>query len=288
MDLSEVRGAIAEKYNSDQAASDQAEKPEVKSDSSSEVTAESTPQTAQAILDLSKAEKFMIEGKEYTWDQLNKERLLMSDYTRKTQELAEQRRQIEEQTRYTDNLEVDLRSLKQRPELISEFKKIYPERFHAMADLILDGLTPQQAVQQGTSLDPRTIQKYVEPLVKPLQEKLDKYETEALTKQMDAVLQTMKTKYPSAEEEYAIGRLRALADQNVPITEQKIEEVFKFFHEKDTQAKEAYHREQLKKQSEANKKAKDMGAGGGTPGQAPKRLKLNEVAGALREHLSRS
>jgi len=293
MDLSEVRGAIDAKFSGDQAP-DQAEKTtEVQSDNLQENQShESTPQSAaQAVLDLSKAEKFLIEGKEYTWDQLNKERLLMSDYTRKTQELANERRAIEEQRTFNEHFRADLPKVLQDPSLLSEMAKHYPQEFVQLAQSFLD-MTPRQQQQvmqqQGMQqFDPSTIQKYVEPLVKPLQEKLDRYETEKLVSQLDSVYTQMKAKYPSAEEEFVTARLRALDDQKVPITDQRIEEVFKYFHDRDVQAKDAYHKEQLKKQSEANKKAKDVASGGGTPGLAPKRLKLGEVQNALLDHLRR-
>jgi hypothetical protein len=253
---------------------------------------ENTPELkAQAVLDLSKAEKFMLDGKEYTYDKLRKEMLLQADYTRKTQEIATERQYMAQQKELNEHFKADLPKVLQNPELLAEMKRHYPEEFVKMAESFLE-LSPrqqQQAMgQQGMSVDPQSIRKLVEPLVKPIQDKLDKYETEALTKQLDTIVTQMKTKFPSADEEYAIARLRALSDQNVPITEQKIEEVFKYFHEKDIESKETYHREKLKKQSEANKKGSDIAAGGGTPGQAPTKLKLNEVAGALTDHLRRS
>lgn len=285
MDLSEVQGAITEKY-SDQASSDQAEKPQVSEPTENQSQKESS---AQAVLDLSKAEKFLIEGKEYTWDQLNKERLLMSDYTRKTQEIANERRSLEEQRSLNEHFKADLPKVLQNPQLMADVMRHYPREFVDMFQTLLD-MGPkqqQQVMEQGMQLDSRTIQKFVDPMIKPLQEKLDRYETEALTKQLDAVYTQMKTKYPSADEEFVTARLRAMDDQKIQITDSKIEEVFKFFHDKDTQGKDAYHKEQLKKQSEATAKAKDAPSGGATPGLAPKRLKLDEVQGAFLEHMRR-
>ncbi len=287
MDLSEVHGAIDAKYG-DQ-ASDQPEKPQ--SDASTENQShESTPKEPnQAVFDLSKAEKFLFEGKEYTLDQLKKERLMMSDYTRKTQEIAEERRQIETERNLTQHFKADLPKVLQNPDLIGEMARHYPPEMVALARQFLE-MTPrqqQEAMGQGTGFDPKSIQKLVEPMMKPLQDKIDRYETETLTKQLDSIYSTMKGKYPSADEEFVTARLQALDHQRIPITQEKIEETFKYFHDKDLQAKDSYHKEQLKKQSEATKKAKDVASGGGTPGVGPKRLKLSEVPGALKEHLLR-
>jgi hypothetical protein len=57
----------------------------------------------QAILDLSKAEKFIFNGKEMTPKDLEKGFMLEADYRRKTQELAETRK-------YAENIHADLRS----------------------------------------------------------------------------------------------------------------------------------------------------------------------------------
>ncbi len=102
----------------------------------------------------------------------------------------------------------------------------------------------------------------------------------------------MKTKYPDFQdgrlERFVLSELQALADQDIKITPDKIEETFKSLNGWMTDSRESYHKAQLKKQSEANKKGSDMGAGGGTPGQAPQRLKLNQVAGALSDHFKRT
>lgn len=294
VDFEGVREELATKFSeqsSDQPVGNQAKESEAQEQNQSQSEAqEQAKSEAQALLDLSKVEKFMFDGKEYTLKQLQQERMLQSDYTRKAQELSRERQAIQERQSLEKHFHADLPKVLRDPSLIWELSKHYPKEFVELAQTYLD-MSPKQQQQmldqqQGTSLDPRTIQKYVEQSVKPLQEKLDQYETQVVTKQFEVVFDKMKSKYQNAEDEYVLARLQALDAQKIPLTEDKVEEVFKYFHEKDIQAKETYHKEQLKKQSEANKKAKDVGPGGGTPGQAPKKLKLGEAQEALIKHLS--
>lgn len=285
-----IEKSIEDKFSSDQDKGNQPST-EAKSDSSQDSAPESKQSEAQALFDLSKADKFLLDGKEYTKDQLIKERLLMSDYTRKTQELAEQRRQFEETSKYDANLKSDLRKVLQDPSLVDRFKQIYPKEYHDIVDAYLERAQAGQPQTQGGSLDPNLIKKYVEPMVKPLQEKLDRYETEAATKQLDLKFQELSKKYPDAKDEFVLARLQTLAAQNVNITDEKIEEVFKYFDEDRKKDRESYHKEQLNKQKTANKDARDVASGGGIPGQSPKKLSMKnpkEIEQALEAHLRRS
>ncbi len=301
MDFSGVREQIAEKYSSDQGSSDQPEastnEPTVeqsaKSDplESNNQSQETKTEQAQALIDLSKAEKFLFDGKEYTLAQLQQERMLQSDYTRKTQEIANERRALQEQQTLQEHFRADLPKVLRDPSLLSQLAQHYPREFVELAQTYLDMSPAQKQMMDqnsGTqSFDPRTIQRHVETMVKPLQDELNNIKTEGMVKQLDSIFTSMKTKYPGVEDEFALARLQAMDAKRIPITEQRIEEVFKYFHDKDIQSKDAYHKEQLKKQSEANRRSKDVAPGGGTPGQAPKRLKFGEVGAALKEHLSR-
>lgn len=296
MDFSGVREQIADKF-SDQGSSDQPETSAIETEQSASQSEAPQPnqsqetksEQAQALIDLSKVEKFKIDGEELTLEQFKQERMRQSDYTRKTQEIAAERKAIQEQQSLNDHFRADLPKILRDPSLLSEMSRHYPKEFVELAQAYLE-LSPtqqQQVTNQGTNLDPRTIQKYVDTAVRPLQEKFERQETETQVKQLESIFSSMKTKYPGVEDEFALARLQALDSQKIPITEQKIEEVFKYFYDKDRQGKDAYHKEQLKKQSEANRKSRDVAPGGGTPGQAPRRMKLGEVAGALKDHLTR-
>ncbi len=242
----------------------------------------SSDSKAQAIFDLSKAEKFMLNGKEMTLKQLEAERMMQSDYTRKMQEMSKDRE-------YRDNLEADLAKIERDPRLLAEFKSIYPRHYHRAADFAARGRTQEQG-EQGTTTQDDLVKQLVEDAVGPIRDELSQYKTDKAVTQLDGIFSEMKTKYTAADEEFVLARLQLLKDQEVPINKAKIEEVFKHFHEKDQKSKEAYHMEQLNKQKLANNKAKDVPSGGGIPGQAPKKFSMNntkEIEDAMIAHLSR-
>lgn len=227
---------------------------------------------AQAILDLSKVEKFKLDGKEMTLKQLMSERMMQQDYTRKMQEAAKDRE-------YRDNFEADLAKIERNPQLLSEFKKIYPKQYHRAADYAARGISqPGQTQERGTDTQTDLVKQIVEETVGPIRSELDSYKTEAAVKQLDAVFSEMKLKYPDAKEKYALAELQALKDMDIPINQEKIDEVFKSLHEETKKLKESYHLEQINKQKQANAKAKDVPSGGGIPGQAPPKQKLRTEA----------
>lgn len=249
----------------------------------------SPSESAQAILDLEKAEKFLIGGKEYTWKQLQSERMLQSDYTRKTQAFAKEREQFEQQREMDSNFRADLPKILSNPQRLYELAQHYPKEYVDLARQYLE-LTPaqqRQVTEGGSSFDLNGLERILENRLKPLVDRLDQTETSAVHKQLDATFTAMQTKYPGVDEEFVLARLQGLRANGRDIDDQQIEDVFKSLHERDQQRLEGYHKERLLKQSEANKKARDSAPGGGIPGQAPKKLKLGDVGAALRERFSR-
>ncbi len=271
--------AVEEKFGdqSSSAASDGQAAPEVKESSDQaqgrQESNGSTESKAQAIYDLSKAEKFMLNGKEMTLKDLESRMMLQSDYTKKMQEIAKDRE-------YRDNFESDLAKIERNPQLLVEFKKIYPRSYHRAAEYAAKGISSQEPTQrQDTNTQDKLIEDLVESKIGPIRNELDQYKTEAAVKQLDGIFSEMKGKFPQAEEEFVLARLQALKDQEVQIDKSKIEEVFKHFHDRDQKSKESYHLEQLNKQKTANSKARDVPSGGGIPGQAPKKHNLSTEKG---------
>jgi hypothetical protein len=240
---------------------------------------------AQAIFDLSQAKEFMFKGQKMTLKDLESRMMMQSDYTKKMQEFSQDRK-------YRDNLETDIEALRQNPNLLSKFKEVYPKHYHKAAEYAVSNAGQSQQQTQGTPTQDHLVKQLVNEAIGPIRSELDQYKTDAAVKQIEAVFETMKTKFPQAEEEFVLARLQMLKDQDVPINQAKIQEVFKHFHDRDQQAKEAYHMDKLNKQKQANQKAKDVPSGGGTPGQAPKKYKslsdLDSVQKDLYNHLTRT
>ncbi len=240
---------------------------------------------AAAIFDLSKAQKVLWEGKEYTLDQLKKERMLHADYTRKTQEFANERKQFEQQRELDQHFRADLPKVLSNPALLNVMAQHYPAEYVNLARQYLQ-LTPQEkrevAQEYGTSLDLQGVEKIIENRLKPIIEKFDQQEILGIQKSLDSTFDSLKTKYPGVNEKWVLSELQALtAQEGYKVTNEEIERVFKEIHDADRASKEAYHKEKLQEQSKANKKGRDIAIGGATPGTAPQRIKLKDARDAF-------
>ena len=78
------------------------------------------------------------------------------DYTRKTQEIAQERR-------YFANLDADLEKVRNNPSLAEEFKRIYPEQYHNFLRYTQSNSAtrPQSAASgQATNVDPELMSRF--------------------------------------------------------------------------------------------------------------------------------
>lgn len=258
-------------------------------DSSSQIEAstEKTPAEAQAIADLSKFQKFTLDGKELTLDQLRKERMLQADYSRKTQELAKQRQDTE---KFESNVWADLEKVKRNPQLAQEFKRLYPAKYHTALRFVQQGGDPAQATQQQQGLPPE------------LEERFNRYDqfidetsrakVEAEQQALEANLQTFETnllkKYPKADviaaytfAENAKAKLEQETGQKMSpkdLNEKFMEPFFKAAHENQVKLFNQWQKEMAKQARDTHRVASDTGRGGGTPGGAPSKMRLKDVA----------
>lgn len=225
---------------------------------------------APALTDIGSLEKFRFEGKEWTPKDLKSAFMMQSDYTNKTKEIAKERR-------FYAELEADLEHVKTNPALASEFKRLYPESFHSYLKYVLPAQGAQQAAAQGapeaSDIDPR-IKSEIEQLRKIVTE--DK--VTAQTAKLEAWDNAFQSKYPNADIEAVYSEAAKLDAKGTKITEQLWESLYKASESKFTGRADAYYKAKLEKQKLATAEAKDIGSGGGTPGQAPRRPRLKDVA----------
>lgn len=248
-------------------------------------TQQSSERTEQAILDLSKHDKFQIAGRELTRDQLSKlldqEKQFQSmnkDYTQKTQSLSSERKAFAEEQKFYKALPYDLLALRQDPTRVSEFIRLYPQQFHQYAENILKeassqvqaGGNPQQQSQyRGPVQDVQTLSRL---------ENLEKFYNEQRVsekeREINNTITNLSSKYPDASnfKEMVLGRAFEAHNQGVELTESAWEDIFKQVNGEVGQLLKAKYGNLVKQQTEANKKAKDVGAGGGTVGQSPKKF----------------
>jgi hypothetical protein len=93
-----------------------------------------TPEAAPELVDLDTMDKFKFGGREWTPKELEAAYMRQQDYSRKTQEIAQERK-------YYDNLPYDLDMVKNNPALVNQFKQVYPAKFHSWIDSCRTGKT---------------------------------------------------------------------------------------------------------------------------------------------------
>lgn len=240
----------------------------------SESYSEQAPQTAapsQDFVDLDSVSKFRFGGKEWTPKEFQGAYMMQADYTRKTQQLAEERK-------YFDNLNADLAAVKQNPTLEAKFREIYPAKYHAYLDYVAQkkeaqgNQNNQQNYQQN---DPAYMRRF-----EALEADMNARKVEAINAELDARFKTLSERYPLADEEAAIARAQALHSKGIQLTDTVWDKVWKEVSDKNMERFKKYGSEQVNKQKTANQKGKDAAPGGGIPGQAPKRPRTIKEASA--------
>jgi hypothetical protein len=240
----------------------------------------------QAARDLKKAveldelDEFMFKGKKYTPEQFDNERLMQSDYTKKTQAISEERK-------FFANLESDLAAVKENPHLAADFKNIYPERFHNYLDLV-HGPSQSKAIEtdddKAAELSDGARKKLdeLEKRVAFREIQAKEREVQATVKHLDAVFETLQQKYPYAIDDAVSTRGMQLmekhqGDPEFKMTDRVWERLFKQDNERNQARFEANYKKMVDEQLAASKKGADTGPGGSAPGQPPKRRSFAEA-----------
>lgn len=246
-----------------------------------------TAQAAPSIVDLDAVEKFKFAGREWTPKDFQGAYMMQSDYTKKTQALAEERK-------YYDNLGADLAAVKTNPSLAAKFKAIYPEKFHSF----LGYVAPTTPTSQ-TQVQPEGAEKSQGQPNPELMERLERIEhdfmerkIQAINAELDAKFKTLSGKYPMADEDSVVARAQALLEakrQSAPLNEQsqvtvsdkEWDDLWKSSHDRVQGLASKHYSETVNKQKNANKSGKDVASGGGIGGQAPKQPKSIREASRL-------
>lgn len=252
-----------------------------------EIQAAPEAKSPQEIADLAKLSKFMLDGKEYTYDELKKERMRLEDYTRKTQELAEKRKTFETESKYAVNFDKDLEVLMAQPWRADEFRKLYPKEYHRHADKIerlykqapaLWSTSETQDQGQQRSTQQPDIKKLIEETVserlRPMEEKEARDAERTYLAEMDARETKLMQKYKRANkfEVYAAAEyLSKEGEDGQPkqLADQDWEKLFKDSHERTVAMIKEARADEFNQQKQANKQLKDVQSGGGVPGEAP-------------------
>lgn len=242
------------------------------------------------LADLDKLEKFKWNGKVMTAKELKAMAMMQSDYTKKTQAIAEQKK-------YQENLAFDLENVKNNPSLVDAFKRIYPKEYHRFIDFVVSNATGTEAkVQpaQGQAAEaPKVEAAKPEAEVKPdprLEELYNHYQEtqqQAATEKVNALFDRLNQKFPDADEGKIIAKVQSLIELSQRDnrysrpTDKDIESMFKNEHEKYNSTLKERLSKMIAEQKKANVKGSAPLGGGGTPGQAPVMPRTIKEAGQL-------
>lgn len=223
--------------------------------------------------DLDKAEKVRWEGKEYTPDQFRKLMMFQSDYTKKMQTISEEKK-------YISSLRYDLQAVRGNPKLAAEFMKIYPKEFHAY----LDDVMPQ---------DWKTKQSDESNLPPEIKEKLERFDSYIKDQEVsreeaniEKITSSLAQKYPDAIEDVVLARAQAIVEQGHNLTREDWDKLYKTSHDFMVKKMAEKQNKQFDAQKNANLRGRGIGPGGGTPGQAPRKMSMKEATEAAIQDLS--
>lgn len=255
----------------------------------------SQAQVAAAIAELDKMEKFKFQGKEWTPKDLEKAMLRQSDYTKKTQELAEQRKAFEKEQRFAEALAYDLEYVRKNPTQasINEFISIYPEKYHGHLKKVIEELqsgqtqeTAQPKSQPQSSYDLQTAAD-----IKQMKEFIHKQEVAKNTSMINGWVDKYSKlvenpKSRALATKIAIANVFEAHNQGTEVTEAMFEDAFKSVAAELKEAVSGEYKELVTKQTQANAKARDVDPGGGTVGRAPAKMSFAQATQAAIKHLS--
>lgn len=248
----------------------------------------------QELLELDKLEKFKWRGKEYSPKDLENMTLMRQDYTKKTQELAETRK-------FVDNFDYDLDKVLENPNLMAKFKEVYPPQFVEKAEKILQRVWGQKETDNSqVTKKEATPDSGLPPEIADKLSKLDRLEkwmlsqeeekynarVESIQKELDSKMNEFASKYKFADRDAVENKLSALIDHGQEITPEVIERVFKEKHEGYLKLAREEIKQEQQKQLKANAKAREAGPGGDAPAAAPKTLNLKQAREAMLRELN--
>lgn len=276
----------------EQALSNPASEPQSTPEVDVKQEAHSGDAPGENLTDIEKLERFRFEGRDWEPKELKRALLRNEDYTRKTQELSQERKQFEhsrgEFDWYRQNFEKDLPKVLENPALFEELKKHYPEQFHKLAEVALSRL-PQHGTPPANELE-----KQVKELLSwrgEIQSEIQKANEAKADAMLDTWYAELSKKYAEADSEVVTNRAFLLAEklqgQRPPVefSKEHLERIFKADHESREKRYSEKYRSKVEEQKKTSSRGKDTGAGGGIPGSAP--VKAKTIKEATKEALAR-
>lgn len=264
----------------------------------------SAPDSSSDVTDISKLEKFMFEGKEYTGDEFKKKFIPHSLYTKKNQEYARERQEYEAKVQelnkleeFDKNFDADLETVLREPNRINEFKQLYPVRYHSYVDRML-----REAQSRGTQTQTQGDQPRMDRATEDRLSKLENFyqnqerqvkeaqftqSVETSRALLDSTCEKLAQKYPDSDEDAVLARASeylstmkpevANSEKFAETFTKAVEQLYKQSHEFHAKRYQAKYKEMQNQQKQANHRGRDMGQGGATPDRSASKMKLSDV-----------
>ncbi len=227
---------------------------------------------APSITNLDSLSEFEFQGERFTPERLQE---IYKGY----QTFGEQQKSAQSEDRFWRNLEADIDNVVQNPALAEQFKRVYPQKFHAILNKLMPNSEPQS---------PSIPKELTERLSKvdQMEARLHQMAVESANAKLDAILPKLYDKYPMAVEDQVLARAEAFLSQGGKLTDGIWERLAKESHESARKRSDAYYKKELQAQTTKGIQAQDIGPGGAAPGKAPPKIRsFDEAQTAMIAHM---
>ena len=257
---------------------------DVKSDiANTEAPVQESQAPAQDLIDLDGHSSFKYQGNTYTQDQF-------AEIYQGYEKYGETSKYVNEDKEFSSNVLVDIDKVLQNPSLQGEFKRVYPERYHAFLDRELNRsqqgrdssvVNPQS---QTTQLPKEVMDRLGR--VDALEQRLYQADVAAASAKIDAILPSLMSKYELADEGKVLMEAEKVLGRGQKLTDAAWERLVREDHEKTQKRADKHYEAKLKSQMQKGQQGQDVGPGGATPGQSPVKPKtFAEAQAAMINHL---
>ncbi len=219
---------------------------------------------APSITNLDSLSEFEFQGNKYTPERLQE---VFQGY----QTLSQKEKSYQAEDRFWQNLDTDLQSVMQDPNLAAKFKQIYPQKFHTILDRMLGRDSHSASQPQGIPKEFLNELGQLKNGYQTMQQRLEQIEVEKANAQLDAILPKLADKYPLSVEDAVLARAEAFISQGGKMTDAVWDRFAKESHDGVKKKADSHYQKELQTQLEKGRQSSDTGPGGAPPGKAPPR-----------------
>ena len=244
--------------------------------SSNNDAAAPAPEATPSLTELDGLSEFTFQGQKFTPDQLHK---IFGEH----KSFSEQSSEYKKEKEYSDNLQIDLDNVLSDPRLADKFKATYPKKYHAILDRYLSS-NGQSTAQSNTAQNSQMPKEFLNEFGQ-VKERLQMFEQRAFDAEVasagakiDAILPKLLDTYPMADDKSVFAAAERVIQTGQKLTDKTWERLVRENHETNQKRADRVYGAKMKTQLEKGQRGQDIGSGGATPGQAPKRPRTFDEA----------